>query len=57
MKQYEIWTGYYWRDGLLPKEPELQAVIKALDFKSACMKYELKKQTGKYRITRKARLC
>jgi hypothetical protein len=42
MKQYEIWTGYYWRDGLLPKEPELQAVIKALDFKSACMKYELK---------------
>lgn len=42
MKLYEIWTGYYWRVGSLPKKPELQATIEALDFKSACMKYELK---------------
>lgn len=41
MKEFEIWTGYYSIDGYSTTEPELVAVVLALDFKSACMKYEL----------------
>lgn len=41
MKEFEIWSGYYSVDGQSSTEPVLLATVLALDFKSACMKYEL----------------
>lgn len=41
MKKFDIWIGYYNIDGNPPIEPELVCTIEALDFKAACMKYEL----------------
>lgn len=41
MQTFEIWTGYYCVDGYCSTEPELKAQVLALDFTSACMKYEL----------------
>lgn len=44
MKKFDIWTGYYTCDGYFAKEPELVDSIKALDFKSACLKHEILQQ-------------
>ena len=44
MKEYEIWIGsYHLGQGYSPpKEPELIAKEKGINFKVACFKYELK---------------
>ncbi len=53
MRKFEIWTGYYSVDGYSPCEPELHAVIEALDFKSACMKYELRSRLDSIQLQEK----
>jgi hypothetical protein len=53
MRKFEIWTGYYSVDGSSPCEPELHAVVEALDFKSACMKYELQSRLNSIELQEK----
>lgn len=45
MKTYEIWIGnYYCSEGYHPPpEPAMVGRVLAIDFKTACMKYELEK--------------
>lgn len=46
MKKYEIWVGNYHlgQGSHPPSKPELLATVESVDFKTACLKYEL---TGK----------
>jgi len=43
MKEYEIWVGYYHlgQGDHGSREPQLLAKVKAVNFKTACYKYEL----------------
>lgn len=51
MKKYEIWIGYYHlgqgHHGIT--EPTLLAVEEAINFKTACIKYELKSKLQRIR--------
>ena len=43
MKEYEIWVGYFHIGQGSPSssKPKLLAKVKSVDFKTACIKYEL----------------
>lgn len=46
MKKFEIWVGYYHLGQGYdpPTEPQLLAEIESVDFKTACIKYELRRK-------------
>lgn len=51
MKVFEIWIGYYnlGMDGGESTEPKLLDKVSSVDFKTACMKYELLSKLNRIR--------